>query len=51
VNLDVQLDGVARGVMVADHRTSAARPGNARIATDVDPTGFAAHFTSCLRRL
>jgi purine nucleosidase len=51
INLDVQLDGVARGVMVADHRTSAARPGNARIATDVDPTGFAAHFTSCLRRL
>ena len=51
VNLDVQLDGVARGVMVAGHRTSAARPGNARIATDVDPTGFADHFTGCLRRL
>ena len=51
VNLDVQLEGVARGVMVADHRTSGARPANARIATDVDPAGFADHFTSCLRRL
>jgi purine nucleosidase len=51
VNLDVQLDGVARGVMVADHRTSADRPVNARIAVDVDPAGFAEHFTGCLRRL
>jgi inosine-uridine nucleoside N-ribohydrolase len=51
VNLDVQLDGVARGVMVADHRTSAARPANARIAVDVDPAGFAEHFTGSLRRL
>ena len=37
--------------MVADHRTSAARPVNARIAVDVDPAGFAEHFTGCLRRL
>jgi inosine-uridine nucleoside N-ribohydrolase len=51
VNLDVQLDGVARGVMVADHRTSSARPANARIAVDVDPAGFADHFTGSLRRL
>jgi purine nucleosidase len=51
VSLDVQLDGVARGVMVADRRTSAARPANARIAVDVDPSGFADHFTGCLRRL
>ena len=51
VNLDVQLDGVTRGVMVAGHRTSAARPVNARIAVDVDPAGFADHFTGCLRRI
>ena len=51
VNLDVQLEGVARGVIVADHHTSADRPANARIATDVDPAGFADHFTDCLRRL
>jgi purine nucleosidase len=51
VNLDVQLDGVARGVMVAGHRTSPAQPVNARIAVDVDPAGFADHFTGCLRRI
>jgi inosine-uridine nucleoside N-ribohydrolase len=51
VHLDVQLDGVARGVMVADHRTSAGRPANARIAVDVDPSGFADHFAGCRRRL
>jgi inosine-uridine nucleoside N-ribohydrolase len=51
VNLAVQRDGVARGVMVADRRTSAARPANARIAVDVNPPGFAAHFTGNLRRL
>lgn len=51
VNLDVQLDGVTRGVMVAGHRTSAERPVNARIAVDVDPAGFADHFTGCLRRI
>ena len=51
VNLDVQLEGVARGVMVAHHRTSDTRPVNARIAVDVDPSGFADHFTGCLRRL
>ena len=51
VNLAVQRDGVARGVMVADHRTTAGRPVNARVAVDVDPGGFADHFTGCLRRL
>jgi inosine-uridine nucleoside N-ribohydrolase len=51
VNLAVHLDGIARGVMVADHRTSPDRPANARVAVDVDPAGFADHFTSCLRRL
>ena len=51
VNLDVQLEGVARGVMVADRRTTPARPANARVAVDVDPAGFAHHFTDCLRRL
>jgi purine nucleosidase len=51
VNLEVQREGVARGVMVADHRTSTDRPANARIAVDVDPPGFADHFTGCLRRL
>ena len=50
VQLDVQLDGVARGVMVADRQPRAERV-NARIAVDVDPSGFADHFTHCLRRL
>jgi purine nucleosidase len=50
-HLTVQRDGVARGVMVADQRINAARPANARIAVDVDPAGFAAHLTGCLRRL
>jgi hypothetical protein len=45
VLLDVDL------AMGADRRTSAARPANARIAVDVDPPGFADHFTGCLRRL
>ena len=50
VRLDVQLDGVARGVLVAEHQP--AEDGiNARIAVDVDPAGFADHFRSCLRRL
>ena len=47
----MQLDGITRGVMIADHRTTAARPVNARIAVDVDPAGFADHFTGCLRHL
>ncbi len=51
VHLDVQLDGVARGVMVADHRQPRPEDVNARIAVDVDPAGFADHFTGCLRRL
>jgi len=51
VNLAVQRDGLARGVIVADRRTSAARPVNARIAVDVDPPAFADHFTTCLRRI
>ena len=51
VNLAVQRDRIARGVMVADHRTTAARPANARIAVDVDPAGFADQFSRCLRRL
>ena len=48
-HLAVQLDGVARGVLIADQR-----PGltpNARIAVAVDSGGFAEHFTACLRRL
>lgn len=50
VRLDVQLDGVARGVIVAE-RHPAPGQHNARIAVDVDPAGFADHFRSCLRRL
>jgi purine nucleosidase len=50
VHLDVQLDGVARGVMVAD-RQPRPEDVNARIAVDVDPAGFADHFTRCLQRL
>ena len=46
----MQLDGVARGVMVAD-RQPRPEDVNARIAVDVDPAGFADHFTRCLRRL
>jgi purine nucleosidase len=50
VRLDVQLDGVARGVMVAE-RHPAPGETNARIAVDVDPAGFADRFQDCLRRL
>ena len=45
----VHLDGVARGVLVADQRPD--RAPNARIAVRVDAGGFAEHFTACLRRL
>ncbi len=50
VGLDVQLDGVARGVLVADRHPRPERV-NARIAVDVDPAGFADHFRSCLSGL
>ena len=36
--------------MVADRQPRADNV-NARIAVDVDPAGFADHFTGCLRRL
>lgn len=47
VSLAVQVDGVARGVMITDRQP----PPNARIAVDVDPDGFREHFTGCLRQL
>ena len=57
-HLDVQLDGVARGVLVADwlraashHGGEAPRAANARVAVDVDAEGFRQHFTEALRRL
>ena len=50
VHLDVQLDGVARGVTVAD-RQPRPEDVNAKVAVDVDPAGFADHFTRCLQRL
>jgi len=49
VHLAVQLDGVARGVLIADQHSG--RAPNARIAVEVDAAGFAEHFTGCLRRL
>jgi len=48
-HVSVQLEGVARGVLIADQH-SGPTP-NARIAAEVDPDGFAEHFTGCLRRL
>jgi hypothetical protein len=45
----VHLDGVARGVLIADRHPG--RTPNARIAVAVDPAGFAEHFTACLRLL
>jgi len=48
-HLAVQLDGVARGVLIADQRPG--RTPNARIAVAVNSDGFAEHFTACLRRL
>ncbi len=57
-HLDVQLDGVARGVLVADwlrtpshHGGEAPRTANARVAVAVDSEGFRQHFTEALRRL
>lgn len=50
-NLIATDDAATRGVMVAGHRTGTARPADARIAVDVDPGGFAGHFTGCPRRL
>lgn len=56
-HLQVQLDGVARGVMVAERvltgtgRTSSGREPNARIAVGVDADGFAAYFLDSLGRL
>nr|WP_294691598.1 nucleoside hydrolase [uncultured Friedmanniella sp.] len=47
-HLEVQLDGVARGVMVADLQP---RSANARIAATVDPDGFREHLTGSLRRI
>jgi purine nucleosidase len=50
--LDVQLDGVTRGVLAADLPTRrGGRQPNARVAVNVNPAGFADHFASCLRRL
>jgi inosine-uridine nucleoside N-ribohydrolase len=56
-HLEVQLDGVARGVVVAERaapgetRTPSGRETNARIAVTVDAEGFAQHFLDCLGRL
>lgn len=47
-HVEVQLDGVARGVMVAERGAAGV---NARIAVSVDAEGFREHFTDCLRRL
>lgn len=47
-HLEVQLDGVARGVVVADRLDADV---NARIAVGVDPAGFRDHLTRSLRRL
>ena len=48
-HLAVVLDGVARGVLIADHHSG--RTPNARIAVAVNSAGFAEHFTACLRLL
>ena len=47
-HLEVQLDGVARGVVVADRQAGEV---NAQIAVAVDAEGFREHLTGCLRRL
>ena len=47
-HLDVQLDGVARGVVVADLLPESV---NARIAVAVDAEGFREHLTGCLRQI
>lgn len=50
--LEVQLDGPARGVFVADLPARTGCPAaNARVAVGVDAARFAEHFTRCLRRL
>ena len=50
--LDVQLDGPARGALVADlPARREGPPANARVAVDVDPARFADHLDRCLRRL
>jgi inosine-uridine nucleoside N-ribohydrolase len=56
-HLEVQLDGVARGEVVAERaaagedRTPSGREPNARIAVAVDADGFSRHFLDCLGRL
>ncbi len=57
-HLDVQLDGVARGVLVADWLRAAVSPRRARPPYGqrpgrrrVDAEGFRQHFTEALRRL
>ncbi|SDU86955.1 Inosine-uridine nucleoside N-ribohydrolase [Microlunatus sagamiharensis] len=51
-HLEVQLEGPARGVLVADLGVGPDDPEvNARIATRVDAPAFAAHLAACLRRL
>ena len=47
-HLEVQLDGVARGVMVADGLDADV---NARVALGVDAAGFREHLTASLRQL
>ncbi len=47
-HVEVQLDGVARGVVVADRLDPEV---NARIAVAVDPGGFREHLIGSLRRL
>jgi purine nucleosidase len=47
-HVEVQLDGVARGVVVADRLDADV---NARIAVGVDPAGFREHLTGTLRLL
>ncbi|SDS47749.1 Inosine-uridine nucleoside N-ribohydrolase [Friedmanniella luteola] len=47
-HVEVQLDGVARGVVVADRLDADV---NARVALGVDPAGFREHLTTSLRRL
>jgi purine nucleosidase len=47
-HLEVQLDGVARGVVVADRADPEV---NARIAVGVDPAGFRDHLVTHLHRL
>jgi purine nucleosidase len=47
-HLEVQLDGVARGVVVADRLDPQV---NAAIAVGVDPDGFRSHLRASLRRI